>query len=114
MLKAASSDKSADDVFIFMIQADFDSEHYKIYNNLSEYYSEEELDGKDYTAKNKLAKTIFDKMISGEIEQHYGWGQNYNDYDTRTLIIKSKTDDQFSIDLGARIKSIFEIEGGSD
>jgi len=114
LLKAASSDKLADDVFEFKIQADFDSECDKIYGNLEEYYSEEELEGKDYTVKNALAKEIFNKMISGEIEQLSNWGQNYDDYDTRTLIITSKTDDQFSIDLGSRIESIFSIEGGYD
>lgn len=114
LLKAAGSEKNADDVFIFSIQADFECEHNKIYNNLSEYYEDEELEGLDYTSKNKLAKSIFDKMISGEIEQHNGWGNNYDDYDTRTLLITSKTDDQFSIDLGSSIESIFSIEGGYD
>jgi len=114
LLKAAGSEKSADDVFTFSIQADFDSERDKIYERLDEYYTEEELEGKDYRAKNDLAKEIFDKMISGEIEKSSSWGQNYDDYDTRTLIIKSKTDDKLSIDLGSRIESIFSIEGVYD
>ena len=114
LLQAAGSEATADGVFTFSIQADFDTERDKIYSDLSEYYSEEELEGTDYTAKNNLAKAIFDKMISGEIEKSSNWGENYDDYDTRTLIITSKTDDQFSIDLGSRIESIFSIEGGYD
>ena len=114
LLKAAGSEKSADDVFEFKINVDYDNESDRIYDNLEEYYSEEELEGKDFTAKGELARIVFDKMCSGEIEQHSGWGESYGGFDDRNLIITSKTDDTFTMNLASKVESIFSIDGSYD
>lgn len=115
LLQVAGSDKKVDDLFTFEIHADFDYECDKIMENLSEYYPESELEDISWDKEKELAKAIFDKMNSGEIEPHDAFGTDGQwDFDTRTLIIKSKENDQLSIDLSQRLQNIFSIEAERD
>lgn len=114
ILRISGIDKKAEDIFEFKITVDKSSESDKIYEDLNEYYSDDELDGIDYDAKSKLADDIFYKMCSGEIEQHDGWGESYGGFDNRNLIITSKTNNNDIIDLTSKIESIFQIDGSYD
>jgi len=114
LLKAAGSDKTADDIFEFKITVEKSGETEKIWENLSEYYTDSELEGKDNNAKTEMINSVFDKMCSGEIDQHYGWGESYGGFDDRNLIITSKTDEAFVMELASTVESIFQIDGSYD
>jgi len=110
ILRVAGSDKRAEELFEFQIVADKESEIERISEELSEYYPEDEVKDLTWQQESELAEAVYNKMISGEIDPRENFGKNYDDYDTRTLLIKSKGDSKMSIDLGEKLESIFSVE----
>ena len=116
ILKASGSvNRTAEDVFDFKLTASFDDEYEcRLEDNLSEYFPDIDFEIIDEKEKERLAKELFNKMLSGEVEPYDGFGCDYEgDFDCRTLSIISKSGD-VSIDLINEIEKIFCIEARYD
>jgi len=123
LLKISGSDKTADDLFIFKLEVNREQELDK---DLYDYLEDEYLDKfqKGLTVDNlrkmsdkegaKILNQLLDSISEGKIEPYSGYGKNYNDYDTRELVIKAKNDDTLTINLTDKIKRIFDIDGRYD
>lgn len=129
LLQVSESDKKAEDLFDFSIKADYDyetdtlsemeesdeQELIKLFSSAG--FAKEEIEKIRKNENNEWAdgcEKLLDKIAKGEIEPYAGYGTNCNDWDTRRLIITAKNNDKFSIDLAAKINSIFSVDGERD
>lgn len=121
ILNIAKSDKMADDLFDFKIVTNEENEVDSISDNLDDYekdalnlgFTKEDIDG-GWEKRLVIAKTIYNAINTGKINEPGGWGKDYDGWDTRNLIITAKKDDQFTLNLTEQIKSIFDIDGCRD
>jgi len=127
-LKQAGSNKTAEDLYTFKIVADSEYEIERLGDRIDE--GEEEIiefmeqNSIDFTYENwkkmnwddrdKILRSFLDEIGNGNIKEYDGYGENYNGYDTRDLILIPKSKDKEIINMSQMVKTLFEIDGGRD
>ncbi len=133
LLKVAGLNKTADDFFEFTVVQNQETINDCIGDWIDECFEnfEEELkkidgckditkeiwDEMEYKERNKITDILCEKILSNKINKSVSdFIDDYFDegFDQRQLIIKSKTDDKFILNLNDKIRSIFEIDGERD
>jgi len=112
ILKVANSDKTADDLFEFSIEP---GEGW-LDDRIDEYMEEHEIEFEGEYGSDKY-KRQHDEIAKKIIEEHDDGDTKYEDYNgwyDNRLIIKSKGEDRFTLDLTEKVKRIFEIDGERD
>jgi hypothetical protein len=126
ILKESGSDKKSEDLFEFTVAPNFDYWLDNFTENILEEWVDEEderlahynipadFDDLDWKETEKVARRVFNQAVAEGDTETLEYDNGYDDYIKDNLVMTSKVNDKFTLELTSTIEKIFEIDGGRD
>jgi len=129
ILKESGSDKKSEDLFEFTVTPNYDYWQDTFTDQIAQNWIDEEdeemlekydipknWEELDWKENEKIAKRVFAKAMAEDDESvlKYEGGYDNDWYNKDNLVMTSKVNDEFSLELTQKMRGIFEIDGGRD